>query len=79
MPNPFVGTTITTSNGTWDNSPTSFTYQWSRGLFAIVDAVLSTYVLEPGDIGQEVKCTVTATNEVGSTSEPTSNSAYSLG
>lgn len=63
-----VGQTFTTTNGTWTNSPTSYTYQWYRGATLISGATSSTYVLVQADAGQNIKCTVTATNSAGSAS-----------
>ena len=28
-----LGSVLTTTNGTWTNSPTSYTYQWKRGAY----------------------------------------------
>ena len=63
-----VGQTLNTTNGTWTNSPTSYTYQWYRGATLISGATNSTYVLVSADAGQNIKCTVAATNTAGSAS-----------
>ena len=63
-----VGQTLSTTNGTWTNSPTSYTYQWYRGATLISGATSSTYTLVQADAGQNIKCTVTATNTAGSAS-----------
>lgn len=65
-----VGQPLTTTNGTWTNSPTSYTYQWYRGASAISGATSSTYVLVQADAGNtsNIKCVVTATNAGGSAS-----------
>jgi hypothetical protein len=63
-----AGTTLSTTNGTWNNTPTSFAYQWRRAGVAISGATASTYVVQAADIGQAVTCVVTATNAVGSAS-----------
>jgi hypothetical protein len=66
--------TLTTDNGTWINSPSSYTYQWQRdnsgGLSYsnIGGATASTRVLDQSDVGCNVRCVVTATNATGSTS-----------
>ena len=64
-----VGQTLTTTNGTWTNSPTSFTYQWYNGLSVILGATSSTYILVQADAGTTtaIKCEVTAINLGGST------------
>jgi hypothetical protein len=64
-----VGQTLTTTNGTWTNSPTSFTYKWYKGITAIVGATSSTYILVQADAGTTttIKCEVTAINLAGST------------
>jgi hypothetical protein len=64
-----VGQTLTTTNGTWTNSPTSFTYKWYKGITAIVGATSSTYILVQADAGTTtaIKCEVTAINLGGST------------
>lgn len=64
---------LSASTGTWGNSPTSYTYQWSRASTSggsytnISGATTSTYTLDSADVGQFLKVTVTATNSSGST------------
>jgi hypothetical protein len=66
--------TLTTNDGTWTNSPSSYAYQWQRdnsggGSYSnIASATASTYLLTATDVGCNVRCVVTATNAVGSTS-----------
>jgi hypothetical protein len=60
--------TLTCSTGTWSGSPDSYTYQWKDDGVAISAATGSTYVLTASEVGATITCTVTATNEVGSTS-----------
>ena len=64
---PTVGSTLTCSQGTWFNSPTSYAYQWKRDGTTIVGSTASTYVVVAGDLGHSLTCTVTATNAFGST------------
>jgi hypothetical protein len=59
------GQTLTCSTGTWSGSPT-YTYQWKRNGSNIGSATNSTYTLVTADVGTSVKCTVTATNFLGS-------------
>lgn len=71
-----VGNTLSTTNGTWVNSPTSYTYQWQRnGTTNIGGATSSTYVLTTSDIGFTINCRVTATNSVGSSSASSNSTA----
>ena len=64
--------TLTVSNGTWTNSPTSFTYSWEdcdaagANCSPIAGASASAYVLALTDIGDTLAATVTATNAGGS-------------
>jgi len=62
-----VGATLTCSQGTWSNSPTSYAYQWLQDGSNISGALSSTYVIASGDQGHTLSCTVTATNVTGST------------
>lgn len=59
-----VGSTLTTTNGTWTNTPT-FTYQWLRGSTVIAGATSSTYVLVAADVGSTIRSKVTGTNASG--------------
>jgi hypothetical protein len=59
------GQTLTCSTGTWSGTPT-YTYQWKRNGSNIGSATNSTYTLITADVGQSIKCTVTATNALGS-------------
>jgi hypothetical protein len=61
------GQTLTCSTGTWTGNPTpTYTYQWKRNGSNIGSATNSTYVLVTADVGQSIKCTVTATNAISS-------------
>ncbi len=69
-----VGQTLTASDGTWSNSPTSYAYQWLRcngggnSCTNIAGAITKTYVLVAADAGQTIRVRVTATNTDGSAS-----------
>jgi hypothetical protein len=75
---------LTTTTGTWTNTPTSFSYQWSRadssgGSYSnISGATSSTYNLATADVGKYLKSTVTATNDGGSASS-TSDATGQIG
>src|SRR5690348_6261703 len=65
-----VGNTLTVSNGTWSNNPTSYTYQWQRCSSAssctdIANATGQSYVIRPADDGFQLRADVTATNADG--------------
>ena len=66
------GETLTTTNGTWDNSPTAYSYQWQRDDINISGATSSTYVLVADDDNTNITCVVSATNNYG-TRTATSN------
>ena len=67
-----VGQTLTASEGTWSNSPTSYAYQWLRcntsgGSCANVsNGTLKTYTLVGADAGHTIRVAVTAKNADGS-------------
>jgi hypothetical protein len=63
-----VGSVLTTNNGTWDNEPTSYTYQWKRNGSNILSATANTYTVVAADVSQSITCTVTAINDAGSAS-----------
>jgi len=66
------GRTLTTSNGSWNNNPTSFSYQWqqcdnsSANCTAIAGATAKTYTVASGDVDHKLRSAVTATNADGS-------------
>ena len=62
----YVGDLLTTTNGTWTGTPTSFSYQWKRGATNI-GTNTNTYTLVNADAGTNITCVVTATNASGST------------
>jgi hypothetical protein len=69
---PQVGDLLMTTNGTWTNSPTSFTYQWQScdssgaNCAAIGGATQSSYTAGSGDLGHTIRVHVTASNTSGS-------------
>ncbi len=68
------GQTLSTSNGSWSNIPTSYTYQWQdcntsgASCSAISGATSNTYTLTANDVGHTTRSVVSATNSAGSTS-----------
>jgi hypothetical protein len=65
-----VGQTLTTSNGTWTENPTSFTYEWLRcpssggssdgSDCASIGVSTNSYVVATGDVGFTLRSRVTA-------------------
>jgi hypothetical protein len=66
-----VGSTLNTNNGSWENNPTSYTYQWERcntsgaECEVIGGATLPSYTLGNADLGRTIRVTVTAANPGG--------------
>ena len=79
------GQTLSTTNGSWTNSPTSYGYQWQdcntsgASCTNIQDATGHTYTLSSGDVGHRVRAVVTATNGGGSASAPSAVTATVTG
>ena len=69
-----VGRTLTASNGTWSNSPTSYAYQWLRcngsgvSCVAVANGTQQSYTLVRADAGHSMRVRVTASNADGSAS-----------
>ena len=70
------GETLTSSTGTWTNTPSSYAYQWQRDGADIVGQTASTYVVTPTDIPALLACIVVATND-GGDSLPATSAAVS--
>jgi hypothetical protein len=75
------GQTVSTSNGTWLDAPSTYAYQWQdcnssgASCTTISGATASSYKLTDSDIGKTVRSVVTAGNSAGSAaaaSAPTS-------
>src|SRR6476661_707998 len=68
------GETLTASNGTWNNAPTSYAYQWrrcasdGRACGDITGATKQTYAVVAADVGHTLRVVVTATNTDGKAS-----------
>jgi hypothetical protein len=70
---PFVGDTLTTTNGTWSGSPTKFTYQWDRcdavgdrqNCVPISGATDQSYTATSSDVNHRLHANVMATNADG--------------
>jgi len=65
------GQTLSASNGSWSDSPTSYAYQWRRcdgsgTCVPIPGATSSSYQLTWADVGSTVRIAVTASNSSGS-------------
>jgi len=75
------GQQLTAGNGTWDNSPTTYTYQWRRcdssgaSCVDIAGATASTYTLAGADAFSTIRVVVTAANSYGSASATSAQTA----
>ena len=70
------GFTLTTTNGTWTGAPApTFSYQWQRVTTNISGATSSTYVLVAADVGNTIRCVVTATNIIAAVSANSNSTA----
>lgn len=67
-----VDPNLVATTGTWDNSPTSYVYQWEKG-GTVIGGNYMNYPISFADVGSTITCTVTATNNIGSTQGPPSN------
>ena len=67
------GATLHCTMGNWDGEPTGYTYAWHTGGVANGQTGAE-HAVEPEDVGQDWACVVTATNKLGSTVAPMSNS-----
>jgi len=69
-----TGATLSTTNGSWTSSPSSFEYQWKRsntasGVYTdITSATSRTYELTDADIDKYIKVSIIASNSVGASS-----------
>ena len=72
------GQTLTTSTGSWSNSPTSYAYKWQdcdgsgANCASIPGATSSGYTLAAGDVGHTIRSVVTGSNAGGSSSPASS-------
>lgn len=68
--NTVEGSVLTvTSNGVWTGyPPPTYTYQWQNAGVDILGETASTYTTVAGDVGDAIRCVVTATNSQGSAS-----------
>lgn len=73
-----VGQTLSTTDGTWANTPTNFSYQWKRNGANIGGATGNTYVIQAADANTTLTVTVTATNAAGSTSATSAGTSIEL-
>jgi hypothetical protein len=57
-----VGSRIQCSTGVWVGfTPTRYDYQWIRGS-DVISSANSSYLIASGDVGQQIKCKVTASS-----------------
>jgi hypothetical protein len=64
--------TLTCTMGNWDGKPSDYAYAWHTDGVAN-GATGETYAVQPGDVDHGLACVVTATNALGSTAAPMSN------
>ena len=81
---PSVGRVVSSTTGTWTNSPLSYTYQWQRdwgaGVFVnIPGATSATYTVAQGDINTRLRAQVVATNAQGPSLPASSNALGPVG
>jgi hypothetical protein len=73
-----VGQTLSGSDGTWTNTPTSYAYQWLANGTPIGGATANTFLLTSAQLGDTITFTVTASNAGGSGSPATSSATSAV-
>ncbi len=74
-----VGETLTSTHGTWSNTPLTYAYQWQRDVYGnsaysnIAGETAATHDLTDADDGCKIRCVVIATNAIGASSPANSN------
>lgn len=68
---PTEGSTLMSTTGTWTKNPTTYGFQWYRNGSIISGATANIIGLIAADVGANISCAVTATNNVGSTTATT--------
>lgn len=63
-----IGETLSCSQGSWEYTPTSYSYKWLREGVEIPGATAAEYAIGVVDAGHTIACEVTATNSAGSAS-----------
>jgi len=69
-----IGSLLSVSNGTWNQSPTNYSYIWKRGLTTV--STSSSYTLTSADAGQSLTVTITAV--LANLSTTVTTTAYSV-
>jgi len=60
-----VGSTLTCDTGTWENTPTAYSYQWFQNNTPLIGETTNTHVVTAGDNLNVLVCRVIATNAGG--------------
>ena len=87
---PTVGDTLTATQGSWSNSPTTFAFQWLKcpasggapdgsDCTAVTGATTNAYTVASGDVGGRFRARVTATNGDGSASAASDATVAAVG
>jgi hypothetical protein len=69
-----AGATLACTMGNWQGEPTGYAYQWFVDGVVREGATSATMAVTPEDSGHSGACIVTATNALGETAAPMSNS-----
>jgi D-alanyl-D-alanine carboxypeptidase (penicillin-binding protein 5/6) len=70
-----IGGILSTDDGQWDNTPLSYAYQWYADDIAIPSATSSSYLVDTVYVGAIIHVVVTATNNNGTASRQSEDTA----
>jgi hypothetical protein len=77
------GAPVSTTTGSWSDAPTSYAHQWQRAAVGlawidIAGATAASYLLTDADVGFTIRAVVTASNQAGLASTPSTPTAAVL-
>jgi hypothetical protein len=72
---PHQGQALTVTNGTWTNTPSSWSYQWTLDGTPIPGATMSSYTPTATDVSHTLACKVWASNASGTSAPVAANGA----